>query len=72
MKVLIFDSQNVCRASLSRKTIKEMGKQGENFLENIRLSGGNFIDCPVEMVAMISGKEEQETLNTIFRDIKKF
>ena len=64
-KVLLFDNENNCFASLSRQSITIP------FLEKVKSLGGSFIDCPIEMVSMISGKEEKETLNAILRDIEK-
>ena len=65
-KVLLFDNKSNCFASLSRESITIP------FLEKVKSLGGSFIDCPLEMVSMISGKEEKESLNAILRDIEKF
>lgn len=65
-KVLLFDQNFQCFASLSRKTVTE------NFLKKVVSMEGSFIDCPIEMVGLISGKDSKEPTENLIRDIRKF
>ena len=65
MKVLLFDKNFNCYASLSRKTVTV------EFLQMVKGLGGFFLDCPVEYVGMISGRGEEEAINSIMRDLRR-
>jgi hypothetical protein len=65
MKVLLFDCNFECFASLSPAIATVP------FLKRIKEMGGSFLHVPIDMVGLISGKDGKEALDTILRDIEK-